>query len=140
MMRLARNSSDTSEEIVTESSSSCEDIKAGKNSFIKWTSNLYERFEETQLYRYFYVTGIALVRKAKRIRRRTLRFVRSHRPQIHLSPRHRRILAVPRPLWNVPENPLRKASTGRWNLLNSCGKPRKPAITANCSAKPSAVV
>ena len=90
---MARNSSDTSEEIVTESSSSCEDIKAGKNSFIKWTSNLYERFEETQLYRYFYVTGIALVRKAKRIRRRTLRFVRSHRPQIHLSPRHRRILA-----------------------------------------------
>lgn len=61
---MARNSSDTSEEIVTESSSSCEDIKAGKNSFIKWTSNLYERFEETQLYRYFYVTGIALVRKA----------------------------------------------------------------------------
>ena len=47
---------------------------------------------------------------------------------------------VPRPLWNVPENPLQKASTGRWNLLNSCGKPRKPAITANCSAKPSAVV
>lgn len=32
------------------------------------------------------MTGIALVRKAKRIRRRTLRFVRSHRPQIHLKP------------------------------------------------------
>ena len=89
---MARNSSDASEEIVTESSSSCEDIKAGKNSFIKWTSNLTERFEETQLYRYFYVTGIALVRKAKRIRRRTLRFARAHRPQLHLSPQHRRIL------------------------------------------------
>ena len=77
---MARNSSRTqARKIVTESSSSCEDIKAGKNSFIKWTSNLTERFErDTASYRYFYVTGIALVRKAKRIRRRTLRFARAH--------------------------------------------------------------
>ena len=113
-MRLARNSSDTSEEIVTESSSSCEDIKAGKNSFIKWTSNLYERFEETQLYRYFYVTGIALARKAKRIRRRSIRFLKAHKPVIRLSPRHRRILGRVRDSLNSAKAPFEEGFN--WSL------------------------
>ena len=55
MMWLARNRSDAGSDLAEDQSGTCGKNKAGTNSFIKWVSNCTERFEETQLYRYFYV-------------------------------------------------------------------------------------
>ncbi|MBS4785779.1 MAG: peptidoglycan DD-metalloendopeptidase family protein [Clostridiales bacterium] len=88
---MARNSSDAGDEIVQDSLDAGEDTKA-KNRFSQLISASYESFETTKLYRYFYVTGVSLIRKAKRGKRRLLRFARAHKPEIHLDDRHRRIL------------------------------------------------
>ena len=88
---MVRNSSDAGDEIVQDSLDAGEDTKA-KNRFSQLISASYESFETTKLYRYFYVTGVSLIRKAKRGKRRLLRFARAHKPEIHLNDRHRRIL------------------------------------------------
>ena len=113
-MWLARNRSDVGSDLAEDQSGTCGKNKAGTNSFIKWVSNCTERFEETQLYRYFYVTGIALARKAKRIRRRSIRFLKAHKPVIRLSPRHRRILGRVRDSLNSAKAPFEEGFN--WSL------------------------
>lgn len=113
-MWLARNRSDAGSDLAEDQSGTCGKNKAGTNSFIKWVSNCTERFEETQLYRYFYVTGIALARKAKRIRRRSIRFLKAHKPVIRLSPRHRRILGRVRDSLNSAKAPFEEGFN--WSL------------------------
>ena len=91
-MCLTRNSSDANDEIVQDSPDMGEETMATKDRFLKLISDSYEKFETTKLYKYFYITGITLFRKAKRVKRRAIRFLLAHKPVVHLNDRQKRIM------------------------------------------------
>lgn len=89
---MTRNSSDANDEIVQDSPDMGEETMATKDRFLKLISDSYEKFETTKLYKYFYITGITLFRKAKRVKRRAIRFLLAHKPVVHLNDRQKRIM------------------------------------------------
>lgn len=89
---MTRMSSDAAEEPKKSEGSLGGEDQAVTSTFSTFTSKMKASFEESALYKMCYITGVQLMRKAKRTRRAVLRFARTHKPEIHLQERHERIL------------------------------------------------